>query len=550
MTVVVRDMAETDSQWMNASGLPDSEVEGGVRQIARQLSSWVEHTRSRGRNTLFDRQAYISPDNPYDLMRVSRRAVANDDVVSGVCDVTEGLIFQGLKWESSEPDEADVFNQINRDLNLDEFARTWHREEFTYSQVVVGTWWTSREYKVRGRSKEGVKRKKTTTVFAPVAMSFLDPMRVVPLAPGPFGEDRLAWHATKSEYAFYLAGLEGTGPIDKVMSEFLAGPVNLPNGAEKDYIASLGMDPLRLLWLNPERVFRYCRTKATYERFPDCRLKAIFPLLDLKQQLIEADRVNLVGAANYILLVRKGSKEDPATQEEISNLKEGFTVMAKLPVIVGDHRLQIDIITPEQQWVLDGDKYDALDRRIINRTLGALSVSSSGQRNESTLTVARGVARLLESQRLMMKRALEKHVARAVVDHPANADVFKVEPNLAFTPRNVQLDADSQIVQAVANIRNTGDMSRESFLEWFGFDQEIEAQRKENEKEVGFDDIFQTQVPFSAAAGGAVGPNGSPAPPGVTGPTGGRPAGGGASKKSPKATLKPRTGTGNPSTKK
>jgi hypothetical protein len=72
--------------------------------------------------------------------------------VGGVCDVTEGLTYQGIKWEDEDADVADVFNQMNRDLNLDEFARMWHYEEFKYSQVVVGVWWGRKTYTVRGRT--------------------------------------------------------------------------------------------------------------------------------------------------------------------------------------------------------------------------------------------------------------------------------------------------------------------------------------------------------------------------------------------------------------
>jgi len=83
---------------------------------------------------------------------------------------------------------------------------------------------------------------------------------------------------------------------------------------------------------------------------------------------------------------------------ELTNLQNNFKVLAKLPVIISDHRLNVEIITPAQDFVLDGSKYDTIDRRIINRSLGSLTVTSSGQRNESTLTIARGVARLLESR--------------------------------------------------------------------------------------------------------------------------------------------------------
>lgn len=578
----VKELGELDGQmgWINASGLEDREVFGGVDRIGRELARWVSRQReSRTGPNLLDRSAYLAPKNPYGQMSVARTAVEEDDVVGGVADVTEGLVFQGMKWEGEDADDADIFNQISRDLNLDQFIRTWWREEYTYSQVVMGVWWGWKTYKVRGRTpppetaleevpgvahpddpskstpttfeeprdpatnrpikkKRGAKRRKEYKVWCPTQITIMDPQRVVPIGSGMFGEDRLAWHASAGEIDVWKRMMNGE-IFDEVMSRFFLGPYVVTSRAERDALGAMGIDPDRLMELNPDFVFRHCVTKPDYQRFPTIRLRGAFTLLDMKQQLLEADRVMLVGAANYILLIKKGSKEDPADQKELDNLKEGFKVLAKLPVIVSDHRLEVEIITPDQTYTLDAAKYDTIDRRILNKCLGSLTVTGSGQRNESTLTIARGVARLLESRRLLMKRVIEERFARAVVEHPLNDKKFEEEPNLAFTPRNVQLDADAQIVQAVMNLRTQKELSRESTLEFFGFDQEAEAQRREHEEESGLDDVFQTAVPFD-----------SPANQAGFGAMGGRPPGGGNTPNSPKAKSKPKTAGGNPSTKK
>lgn len=541
----VRATAEPDVTWINAAGEEfDDRVQPAVDRVARQIASWVQSTRSNNRPSIFNRVAYIAPDNPYALMETAHNAVDNDDVVGGVADVTEGLMLQGIKWESENAQDTDVFNQMARDLNLDEFARQWHREEFTYSQVVVGIWWGRKSYTVRGKTKAGNKSKKKYDIICPVALTYLNPMKVVPLQPGPFGQDRLAWAATDEEYASAVAMGDGVY-TDAVLQAFTNGPVTVSK-KEGDQLRKWGIDPDRLLALNPGTVFRSCRTKMSYERFASVRLKSVFPLLDLKQQLMEADRVSLVGAANYILLVRQGSKEEPALQPEIDNLKENFKVVAKLPVVIGDHRLQIDIITPDQEHVLAGEKYDTLDRRIMSRTLGALTVASSGQRNESTLTVARGVARLLENRRHMMKRDLELHLARATVEHPLNDGKFEGEPNMVFSPRNVQLDSDQAIAQAILQLRTNREISRESVLEYFGFDQAVEALRREFEDESGLDDIFDTIVPFSSPEQG--GPGGGSGTPAQSGARGGRPAGGGTTPNSPKKKTAKKAASGRPST--
>lgn len=542
--------------FVNMSGLPDTAVMGSVREVASQLTRWVSDQRSGGaKSSLFDRSAYVAPDNFYDQVRISRQALANDDVVSGAAEVTEGLIFQGIKWESDEPDDADIFNQIARDLDLDNYCRIAYRELFTTSQVVTASWWGWKEYTVRGRSNpedlpmekktdpatgvetfeeprdpktlrpmkkpKGVKRKKKYRVWCPVALTVLDSSKVVPIGNLMWGQDRLAWHATKEEMAAFEQGADPT-----METLFVGRYVVAPKSEEERELVKLGIDPTRLMELNPQYVWRHSVTRAQYQRFPENRLKSVFKLLDLKAQLMESDRVALIGAANYILLVKKGTKDDPAYPEELANLRENFQTVAKLPVIVSDHRLEIEIIVPAQDFVLQAEKYDLIDRRILNRLLGAVSIGGSGQRNESTLTVARGVARQLETKRHMLKRSLEKRIAHEVVEHPLNTDKFESEPNLAFTPRNVQLDSDNQIVQAVLALRTQKEISRESILEYFGFDQAVEAQRREYEDESGLDDIFQTAVPFDSPMNG----NAGGLPPTVTGASGGRPTGGGQPK--------------------
>jgi len=568
MTTDVREMGsyerELDGEphtWINASGLPDEQVLPNVREVAYTLSRWVTEQRAvRGTVSLFDRRGYVVSDNPFAQMLVARKAIAEDDIVSGTAEVTEGLIFQGVKMECEDPDDADVFNQIARDINLDAVIRSAYREMFTYSQAVFASWWGWKDYTVRGytappkqklvpaktagpdgqetvaigqfeperdpennqpidRPRKGNKRRKKYHVWVPTRISILDSSKVIPVGNSLWGLDRLAWHATKEEMEMWDGLYMGT-VSDATMTTLILGKYTPGKDEEKELMA-LGVDPTKLLELNPDYVWRHTATRSAYEKWPQNRMKSVFRLLDLKQQLMDSDRANLVGAANYIILVKKGSEKEPAKQEELTNLKEGMSIVARMPVIISDHRLEIEIITPKLDLTLSAEKYDTIDRRIISRLLGALTIASSGQRNETTVTIGRMVARLLESKRHMIKRTLEEKVIRATVDHPLNKDKFEEEPNLAYTPRNVQLDSDAQIVQAVLALSAKKDLSRESTLEYFGFDQAVEAQRKEFEAEV-FDPIFQTAVPFDSPM------NGGGMPPGAFGAQGGRPMGGGA----------------------
>jgi hypothetical protein len=547
-------MGSIDTGWVsyeNQSGLPDEVVLPSIREVSSYLQQWTRETRAQKNSSgLFDRTKFAVADNPFDQMRAAMKAVQDDDVVSAAADVTEGLILQGTQWGSSNELAADLMNQVAGSVDLDGYLRTAYREEFAVSQTVTASWWGYQEFtpKVRKPSekanKDGSKRsypsRKTYRLWVPEKIITLDPTCVVPVGQAIFGRERLAWHAS----ADMLDAWDGQDlKYDAIMSALFKGRY-VPTREEEVQLTKWGVNPKRLIEFNPDVVWRHTRTKSAYQPFADLRMKSVFRLLDMKQQLLESDRVMLVGAANYILLVKKGSDNYPAAQPEVDNLKEGFSVIAKLPVIVSDHRLTIEIISPALDMTLIADKYNVLDSRILSRLFGAPSINSGARGDQTAGITTRMMQRHLEGQRHMLRRMVEKQIRDAIWNHPRNREVlsqFKADdkPSLFFTPRNVQLDNDAQITSAIMAARQQRDLSRESFLEFFGFDQAVEAQRMEREEEL-YDEIFQTAVPFAAGGGDGKGT----APSQVTGAQGGRPAGGGSPSRSAQSSVKPKTATG------
>ncbi|MGZ4745716.1 MAG: hypothetical protein ACXVYY_01400 [Oryzihumus sp.] len=495
----------TEVGWIDYSGTgEDGDVRKTVRELGSALADFVNSRRAvQGRGSLFSRGAYTPPDNVYAEMATARNAMASDDVVSATAEITEGMAFEGVKFESPDMDETDIFNQIARTVNLDNYCRQVWREEFATSQAVTASWWAYKEFTVRGKSDKGVKRKKKMTVYCPQTLTILDGTKVVPIGSPFSGVDRLAWHATQDEFTAYQ------NAADPLLQRYCIGHYDPPE-AEASQLAALGVTPTLLLELNPEYVWRHTSTKSDYERFCPVRLRSLFRTLDLKQQLMDADRTHLIGAANYILLVKKGTDQQPATQTEVDNLKENFQVVAKLPVVIGDHRLNIEIITPKLDLTLNRDKYSVLDNRLALRSLGTFHIDATG-RSDTSLTIGRAIAKGMQNRRRMIARSIEEHIARAVVEHPLNAGLFEQEPNLVFVPKAIALDMDQVIGTAVQAARNTGDLSRMSFLEHFGFDEFVEAQRREMEKKMGFDDLFQTHVPFDGQGGQSAGDAGDTA---------------------------------------
>jgi hypothetical protein len=128
--------------------------------------------------------------------------------------------------------------------------------------------------------------------------------------------------------------------------------------------------------------------------------------------------------------------------------------------------------------------------------------------------MSRLIAKGMENRRKMIARSIEENVCRAIYEPPFNEGVFEDEPNLVYVPKQVALDMDQVVGTAVQAMRNTGDLSRMSFLEHFGFDEDVEAQRRQLEKDMGYDDLFQTHVPFDSPENGGGATSDKPAPDG------------------------------------
>jgi hypothetical protein len=273
----------------------------------------------------------------------------------------------------------------------------------------------------------------------------------------------------------------------------------------------------------------------------------------------------LIGAANYILLIRKGNRRAPATQEEVDNLKQHYNFLAKLPVIISDHRLEIDIIAPKLDFVLKQDAYD--NPRPLDPDPGAVRVPARRRSAPSTRPPSRPHRRRHPVPPPHDQADAGAELAKAVVDHPKNAGLFDPALPGLHPAQRVDRHRRRSIMSALLALRTQREISRDTILEYLGLDEATEAQRLELEETSSTTTSSRRQIPFaSPGAGGA--PAGRPAGPAVirTGMTshnpqrhsggsrpvrrgGGRPSVAAESTQSPQVTAKPKTRNGNPSTK-
>jgi hypothetical protein len=197
-------------------------------------------------------------------------------------------------------------------------------------------------------------------------------------------------------------------------------------------------------------------------------------------------------------LIKKGSDAIPGKPAEIANLQQNVKTLTRLPVIVGDHRLSVEIITPKLDSTLDASKYGTIDQRITASLYGMFllggSGSGAGARSDDSSGLVKVIARGIESRRHMIQRYLERHIFKPLMEQN---EELTTPPKLKFHPKNVDLGFDAALAGLLLELRQSNEISRETLLSQFNVDQDDEARMLEREKE-SFDSTFQTQVPFSA----------------------------------------------------
>lgn len=483
---------------INDTAIPDDQIMTALEQQMPELSvlnKWSTNLR-RSRNAgLFSRDRYVTPDNIFDQFKVATDAASSDDVVAGVVETTEQLAFRRLAIECDDDDESDVWNQIIDDLNLVTRMREIWRELFVISQCYPSIMWTRKTYKVTGKG-----RKKTfANLQVPIGITLLDPMKVLPVGNFMFNQEQLVYIVSDLEEANEIEKtLAGDNTSDLIVKSLLKDRYN-PSASERREIQEItGQNSSTSYFsLNADQVWRITSTRPHYQRFADVRLKSVFELLDLKHLLREMDRAHILGAANMIILVKKGTDQRPAVASELSALASQVKNAARIPIIVGDHRIEVEIITPKLDKTLSPERYNALDSRITARMFQVLNTGSynSGTGMDDSMKLLKVIAASMEARRDNIRDSINEHVIKEIY---RRNDSLITKPKLQFYPRRIALDFDPNIATFLQDLRDRGDLSRETILAELDIIESEEAKKREKEAS-DFDHIFApTNVPFSS----------------------------------------------------
>lgn len=485
---------------VNETGLalPNSVLRETASHVMRAMDEWRPVDRN-GSMSMFTRGTFHQPRTALQAIHAARNAM-HDDVVGNALELLEGISLDTVSWESSDQEVAAAWNRSAAEIDLDWFVRAALRELNTLGRMTVATWWGTTEARPAGTGPAGKRARRRVSRVMPQRLVILPAEKVFRIA-SFWGVDKLLWLATQEEHDALVAGLDPTS------DRLILGSYPVPVDLNADIIA-LGGDPERCWLLDPRSVWQYRLPGEDYGTGTATPMARVLPWLEQKARLMDADRASLIGAANFVLVFKIGTDLAPGQQEEITAYREGMTKIAKMPVIVGDHRLNVEILAPDTAAVLNADKHAVVNNRIAATVLGLPDddmLPGSGRLDPEV--AARMMVARAKSRRRMLQRALEANLGR--VGSKLNGDEFLEKvPSLAFTPREIPLVGVTAAMNAVLAARQRNDLSRQSYLEGLGYDQDVERVRREREADEGFDDTFQTHEPFDSPGGGNTNNNG------------------------------------------
>lgn len=451
-----------------------------------------------GHGSMLSRREYRTPTNVIDEIRVARDLAERDDDVAAAIGSQIATAFES-GMENFHEDERTVglFNAIAREANLDLVLKEMYREYLIASSVTTISLFTRQN--LEWRPADGNLREES--VATPV-IGILPAENIRVLGDDTFGTGTLAYDPEDERLRSWLDAYfsPSTSPAKKAemgRQNRVAAAIFTEVLTEQE-LAGTDLSPYysgKLYKLNPRLVHRTTMPKGSWN-YPRPLLTRNFALLEAKRLLNILDFSLLQGGSNFIVVVKKGTDQRPAQPGEMTNLQNVVRAASKTGVIVGDHRLNIEVITPDLTELLNPGK-----RRLIGRKLSMalLRVPESGVEDPGTegmKTEIELMSRVISGDRQDIKRHVERFIYKETARR--NKRVFPQGAPKLWFPKII-LQGSQYFTDYVIKLRDRGDIPRKWAVEAGGFDYEAGVQQRQRELDAGDDQVLTPgAVPHSS----------------------------------------------------
>lgn len=488
----------------NQSGLPDGEVMPAIEAYFDNTSvfGWSNNSNTRymsyqGQGSMLGRaQVFRPPSNVIEEIVFCRDLAERDDDVGPAIDAILAAAYKdGFQNQHEDEQIAHAFDEMTEDNQLRRILKEMHREWLISGQVNTATLYVRGTYEIR---PEGVSRVLTRNVATPLIATLpAENIRVV--GDDSFFRGTLAY-APQGELSNWLRAFfaDSTTAAKKhdmaqrypVRAAMFVG--RLPVDYNDQDLFTSGMT---LYLLNPDIVHRTTMPKGEW-KYPRPPLTRNLPLLEAKRLLNVMDFALLQGATNYIVVVKKGSDQRPALPAELTNLGEVVKRASRSGVLVGDHRLSVEVVQPDLEKLLNPDARQMIGRKLALALLRVpeFSADETGQGVEAFVEMFQAA---VTSDRADLVDHVQRNVWKPTMKRNAATFGRTDRPDL-WMPKIV-LQGQQFFNDYLLKLYDRGDLPRKFMVEYGGFSYNAVKAQKQLEMDNNHDAIFTPPpVPFTA----------------------------------------------------
>jgi hypothetical protein len=495
---------------LNESDLPDQVVETYFSENASLMGLHPSSTYSTYSNSgsLMTRAKWHPPQNIIEEICMARELAERDDDVAATIGMMVALAFgDGMQHAHRDEVTVSMFDEIADEAMLIEKFKEMYREWLISHQIVTAVVYRRDSVSF---TPMGADRQRSRNVSLPmVAVLPTEQIRVI--GNDIFGNAKLAYRPFSGRQEQWLmeyfsdqtsAGRKAEmRKQDPILTTLLTSQVAWDNSTEGGVSWVYGdlRDPVigdYVYTLNPQFVSRLTGPKGQWQH-PRPMLTRNMPLLEAKRLLTIMDYCLLEAGANFLLVVKKGSDARPALPEEIANLRDTVVRASRAGVLIGDHRVNVEIITPKLDELLNPEKRKLIGRKLSSALLRTPDIANAdGGAAQEILTITEILARVVNSDRDDLRR----HMRKAVYKPTAARNDISV-PMIWFP--KIILQGLQFFSDLVLGLRDRGDIPRSYAVEWAGWDWTAAVERRKQEKASGDDKVMTpAAVPFSSPNAG------------------------------------------------
>lgn len=476
-------------------------VEGAILDVWAENASLGGISMRSGSNavegSMFARSKYRLPSNVVEEIKLARDLMERDDSCSATMGTMIAAAFSDPLANFHEDEAtAGFFDAISSEASFDRVLREMYREYLIAGSVTTVHLFSRKLLSFMPREATKLTQKQITMPYIGVLPAENIRVRgddVVGNADLLYVPDNPAQEAWLREFFSRYTTPARRAEMrreEPVWAAIFTDPVALPN----EDLTSSATNAYRL---NPKMVRRTTMPKGAHA-YPRPPLTANFALLEAKRLLSILDYALLQGGTNYIVVAKKGSDQRPALPAEVANLASVVRQASRTGVIVGDHRLNLEVITPDLSELLNPVKRSLIDRKLAMRLMrvpehATLDAGVEGQRADMEL-----LSRVVTADRADLERhmgAIYQEIAKR------NPSTFTDGPATLWLPKIVLTGQDA-FNQQILKLRDRGDIPRKWAVEAAGFNYEASVAQRKREIEAGDDEVLTPgNVPFDSPQG-------------------------------------------------